>query len=195
MRMSFIRERELGIVETKYNAVMVDLETMSTKNDAAIMSIGAVKFWLNVSQDEFSSEQLFYATIDLKSSQDAGLHIDADTIKWWLRQDKEAQVSLMGYMNPLKRVLELFNEWFPMDAYIFGNGSTFDNVILRSAYDHVKLPYPNTYHYDMCYRTLAAMSDIPFPKFEGTKHHSLHDAMTQTKHLMAILKKTPWNGK
>jgi exodeoxyribonuclease VIII len=178
-----------------YNAVMVDLETMSTKSDAAIISLGAVKFWLNVKQDAFSADQLFHMSIDLESSQDAGLHIDANTVKWWLEQDKEAQSFLTGPSRPLLDVLHTFNQWFPKNAYIFGNGATFDNVILRSAYDHVKLPYPNTYKFDMCYRTLTRLSDVEPPKFEGTKHNALHDAMAQTKHLMAILEKTPWHGK
>jgi 3' exoribonuclease, RNase T-like len=192
--MSFTRERERGTVETKYNAVMVDLETMSTRPDAAIISIGAVKFWLNVSQEAFSADQLFHVVVDLESSQDAGLHIDANTVKWWLEQNKEAQQILLRGMN-LDLALRAFNQWFPKDAYIFGNGATFDNVILRNAYDHTKLPYPNTYKYDVCYRTLRMMSDVEMPKFEGTKHNALHDAMAQTKHLMAILEKTPWHGK
>lgn len=177
-----------------YTAVMVDLETMSTRNDAAIISIGAVKFWLNVKQEDFTADQLFYMGVDLESSQNAGLHIDADTVKWWLDQEKTAQNVLLNGQD-LTFVLTMFNNWFPKNAYIFGNGATFDNVILRSAYDHVKVPYPNTYKYDMCYRTLTRLSDVEPPKFEGTKHNALHDAMAQTKHLMAILEKTPWHGK
>lgn len=61
-----------------YNAVMVDLETMSTDSNASIISIGAVKFWLNVRQTEFTDDQLFYTAVSLKSSQEAGLHIKAD---------------------------------------------------------------------------------------------------------------------
>lgn len=179
---------------TPYTGVMVDLETMSTRNNAAITSIGAVKFWLNVRQETFTPDQLFYSTIDLASSQDYGLDIDAETVKWWLSQSKEAQAALTERVpGDLHGVLQDFSLWFPKDAYLFGNGATFDNVILRSAYTAVKVPYPLTYKQDVCYRTLNRLSDVETPPFEGTKHNALHDAIWQTKHLMAILEKTPWH--
>lgn len=181
-------------MNSPFNAVMVDLETMSTRNNASIVSIGAVKFWLNVDQDSFSPDQLFHIAVDLASSQDAGLDIDAETVKWWMEQAKEAQSALYaGGTSDLKAALEMFSNWFPKDAYIFGNGATFDNVILRSAYAATKLPYPAIYKQDMCYRTLCRMSDVEPLKFDGVKHNALHDAMAQTKHLMAILQKTPWH--
>lgn len=179
-------------MNSSFNAVMVDLETMSTRNNAAIVSIGAVKFWLNVDQDSFSPDQFFHMAVDLASSQDAGLDVDAETVKWWMQQDKEAQKALDRGVD-LDQALKAFSSWFPKDAYIFGNGATFDNVILRSAYAATKLPYPAIYKQDMCYRTLCRMSDVEPLKFDGVKHNALHDAMAQTKHLMAILQKTPWH--
>jgi DNA polymerase III epsilon subunit-like protein len=173
---------------------MVDLETMSTQKNAAIISIGAVKFWLNVSQDEFTDDQLFYQTVSLKSSQKAGLDIDANTVEWWIQQSREAQSALFtNNQKDLTSALHALSNWFPRDACLFGNGATFDNVILRSAFEACGIQYPTTYKQDMCYRTLRRLSDVEMPKFEGTKHNALHDAMAQTKHLMAILQKTPWH--
>lgn len=176
-----------------YNAVMVDLETMSTEPDAAIISIGAVKFWMNVEQDEFTLDQLFHVKVDLVSCQHAGLRIDAGTVKWWLSQDKEAQVALLDAAAPLGTALLEFSRFVPQGALIFGNGATFDNVILRNAYKASSMTYPVSYRQDVCYRTLSRMSDVILPKFEGTKHNALDDAKMQTKHLMAILRKTPWH--
>ena len=60
--------------------VMVDLETMSSRADASICSIGAVKFEGKEILDTF------YCTVDLKSCKDAGLRVSMDTVEWWSRQ-------------------------------------------------------------------------------------------------------------
>lgn len=177
-----------------YNAVMVDLETMGRDSNASIIAIGAVKFWLNVKQDEFTPDQLFHVIVDLESSQKAGLTIDADTVKWWLKQDKEAQAVLTGDSVSLASALNAFAAFMPNGALLFGNGATFDNIILRNAYLKSNIGYPVSYRNDMCYRTMARMSDVERPPFEGTRHNALHDSIMQTKHLMAILQKTPWQG-
>jgi len=183
-------------IQSDYNMVMVDLETMSTRRDAAIISIGAVKFWTNVKQDEFTNDQLFYQTVSLKSCEKVGLHIDANTVEWWLQQSKEAQSALFdNRRKDLHSALYAFANWFPKAAYLFGNGATFDNIILRNAFEACGVQYPVSYRNDMCYRTLARMSDVVVEKTEGVKHNALDDAIRQTKHLMAILEKTPWHGK
>lgn len=179
-------------MDTPYNAVMVDLETMSTDSNASIISIGAVKFWLNVKQEEFTADQLFYTSVSLKSSQEAGLHIKADTVMWWLSQEKEAQGA---FKNPvsLASALGAFARFVPnKDTYIFGNGAAYDNVVLHNAYKAVNMKYPVSYKYDVCYRTMCKLTDIKPAKFEGTKHNALDDAKAQTRHLMLILDRIPW---
>jgi hypothetical protein len=177
---------------TPYNAIMLDLECMSTDSNASIISIGAVKFWLNVKQTEFTQDQLFYTVVSLESSQDAGLHIKADTVMWWLGQSDEAR---SAFKNPvsLASALNAFSRFVPnKETYIFGNGAAYDNVVLHNAYKAINLKYPVSYKYDVCYRTLCKLSDAPPPAFEGTKHNALDDAKAQTRDLMEILEKHPW---
>jgi hypothetical protein len=175
-----------------YNAVMVDLETMSTDSNASIISIGAVRFWLNVKQTEFTQDQLFYTAVSLDSSQQAGLHIKADTVMWWLSQEPEAR---NAFKNPvsLASALGAFSRFIPnKETYIFGNGAAYDNVVLHNAYKAINQKYPVSYKYDVCYRTMCKLSNAPVPAFEGTKHNALDDAKAQTRHLMQILETIPW---
>src|SRR5258708_35803043 len=90
-----------------YNAVMLDLETMSTNNNAAITSIGAVRFWLNVKQAEFTMDQLFYMNVDLESCFHKKLHIDPQTIKWWMQQDDVARQVLQNGVRLAKALQEI----------------------------------------------------------------------------------------
>lgn len=183
-------------MDTEYNAIMLDLETMSTASNAAIVSIGAVKFWLNVKQTEFTEDQLFYQPVDLKSCQEAGLDIDIDTLHWWMQQSDEARGEIFSRRrSALIPTLHAFSQFVPKNSYLFGNGAVFDNVIIRSAYKAVNIGFPLIYKYDVCYRTLCKLSDAPPPKFEGTKHNALDDAKAQTRHLMEILEKHPWQAR
>lgn len=69
--------------------IMADIETMSTKPDAAIIAIGAVAF------DLPGKEILdrFYTTVDLASSMAHGGVVDASTILWWMRQSSKGKPS------------------------------------------------------------------------------------------------------
>ncbi|HBA9818494.1 TPA: exonuclease, partial [Escherichia coli] len=67
--------------------LMIDLETMGKNPDAPIISIGAIFF--DPQTGDMGPE--FSKTIDLET---AGGVIDRDTIKWWLKQSREAQSAI-----------------------------------------------------------------------------------------------------
>ena len=85
---------------------MVDLETMSTRSNAAICSIGAVKWEGDKILDKF------YCTIDIKSCKDAGMHISKATVEWWSKQNKEALKELTRNNISLQEALDKFEIWF-----------------------------------------------------------------------------------
>ena len=60
--------------------ISLDLETMSTESDAAIVQIGATVV---------GSPETFNVYIDPKSSESIGAHVDAGTMQWWNKQDPE----------------------------------------------------------------------------------------------------------
>jgi len=67
--------------------LMVDLETLATTPNAAILTIGAVTF--NPNGYEIYNE--FYARIDTESIETLDTYIDEGTVRWWADQDKAAQ--------------------------------------------------------------------------------------------------------
>ena len=74
--------------------IMIDLETLSTRNDAVILTIGAVKFNINKELDK--TKQL-YMRINLQSCKNLKMHTDRSTVKWWKEQSKEAQYEAMDF--------------------------------------------------------------------------------------------------
>jgi len=165
------------------NHVMLDLETMGTGPTAAIASIGAVAFDL----DNGLTRQ-FYRRVDLQSCVTAGLTMDASTVLWWMRQGDAARSELQLEAVDLMPALGEFREWFPVRAKLWGNGATFDNVIMRSAYTAMDMTAPWEYWDDRCLRTLRDLRpDIPRPKPE-LAHHALSDAVAQAEHALAIMR-------
>jgi exodeoxyribonuclease VIII len=162
--------------------VMIDLETYSTRSNAAIASIGAVKFEDNQILDTF------YCTIDPQTCKAAGLHFDRETLEWWSRQSKEARNALLKDNVTLETALDNFASWFGNKSLpTWGNGAGFDNVIMDNAYRVLNKKRPWLPWEDRCYRTMKNLINIPIDKREGTYHNALDDALTQTHHLIKIL--------
>lgn len=168
--------------------VMIDLETLSAANDAAIVSIGAVGF-----TRERGIHSDFYQVIARKSAEQYG-SVNADTLAWWAKQSPEAQRVLTEGTRLLPDVLRDFAEWFNGVAewfngvagrFVWGNGATFDNVILRNAYAKTGIPCPWHFRGDRCYRTAAAIFAAPRLPREGVAHNALDDARHQARVLLA----------
>ena len=163
--------------------VMVDLETLGNGNDAVIISIGAVAFDVDAGLgDEF------YMNVDPQSCVDAGLKMDVSTVMWWMQQSDEARAAFETKGQPLELVLATFSEWFPEGATLWGNGATFDNVILGSAYRAIGVKQPWEFWNDRCYRTLKNLwPDSKLARI-GAHHNALDDARSQAAHAAVLLK-------
>ncbi|EOP6729577.1 3'-5' exoribonuclease [Escherichia coli] len=173
--------------------LMIDLETMGKNPDAPIISIGAIFF--DPQTGDMGPE--FSKTIDLET---AGGVIDRDTIKWWLKQSREAQSAIMTDEIPLDDALLQLREFIDENSgeffvQVWGNGANFDNTILRRSYERQGIPCPWRYYNDRDVRTIVelgkaidfdARTAIPF---EGERHNALDDARYQAKYVSAIWQK------
>lgn len=166
--------------------VMVDLETLGNNSESVIISIGAVEF------DETGVGAVFYTTVDPQSCMDVGLKMDASTVMWWLRQSDAARRAFSGETYQpltLPGALTRFSEFFAACGaeFVWGNGATFDNVILANAYAKVGLPRPWPYWGDRCYRTLKNLYPEVKMTNHGVAHNAKDDAIAQALHASAIL--------
>ncbi len=176
----------------KYKHLMVDLETMSNKGDAAIVSIGAVAF--EPSTGEIGPT--FYQVVDLRSCERAGLHIDADTVLWWMRKGSEARAAIIADGSDLSLALSNLCKFsrknLTDDVQVWGNGVDFDNVILRNAYGAVGLDPFWKFYNNRDVRTIvelgrnAGIDPKKTLQFEGEQHNALADAIHQAKYVSII---------
>lgn len=180
-----------------FEHIMLDLETLSTKRDAMVLAIGAVRFDLDTFEvAPKGGDQEFYETIDIFDSQEQkyNLRIDVETVRWWMCQSKEAQTVFNVGGKRLTAALADFNRFVrqtdPVRTCIWGNGATFDNVILQHAYEACGMQYPVVYKNDMCYRTIRRQFmylNIPDEQV-GTYHNARDDARSQATKLVKIFK-------
>jgi exodeoxyribonuclease VIII len=164
------------------NNVMIDIETMGTEANAAIVAVGAVRF-NKTGIDETS----FYAKLDLEEVCKHGMEMDASTVLWWLKQSDEARAELTdGETTPLHIVMDELKKFLGDDAVVWGNGSDFDNVIVSTLYTSFDREIPWKFWNSQCYRTIKNIyRDIKMER-RGTHHNALYDAISQAEHLIAI---------
>lgn len=114
-------------------SVMVDIETLSTRHDAMIISIGLAAF---------DVEQGVYAThgICINHKEWFG-HMDPSTVKWWMEQESTTrEYSFEGKTSQMVAAAEFKN--FVEDAdEIWANSPSFDLVILKNWWNGL---YANT---------------------------------------------------
>ncbi|EFM8082177.1 exonuclease [Escherichia coli] len=185
--------RESTSTSRMWDHLMIDLETMGKNPDAPIASIGAVFF--DPQTGETGPE--FSKIIDMDT---CGGSVDISTIKWWLKQSREAQSAILTDEIPLDDALLQFREFIDENSgeffvQVWGNGANFDNVILRRSYERQEIPCPWRYTNDRDVRTMVALGLVMnfdarnVITFEGERHNALHDARYQAQYVSAIWQK------
>jgi len=126
--------------DPKFHHIVVDVETLSLRPTAAIMSIGAVSFDLHAGR--FSST--FYRSVDSHVDQSIGGTVSPSTRDWWLKPENAVQLSRITgdafVASPVNALLD-FCYWLrerapelyvaPNKYCVWALGSEFDPPILN----------------------------------------------------------------
>lgn len=160
--------------------VMCDLETLAVTPDAAILTIGAVKF--DPFGDEINSPTAipFYVKVDLDSCNQLGLVTSDSTIEWWSKQSKEAQEEAFG-VNDRVSISDAMNQFYKFcwgTKRVWSHGAGFDVVILETVFRRINKAIPWQYWAVRDSRTLFDMGIDP-KRPPVLKHHALEDAWNQ----------------
>ncbi len=127
--------------------IALDIETLSMRPTAAIISIAARVFSFTkrspVVLDNFKDEE-FYTIINASSCAMEGLHFDMDTIRWWKKRSDQARAphKLMSSQTVnIVTAIDRFYLWCNTIRKAAGGkllfwmqGTDFDAAILRNAY-------------------------------------------------------------
>ncbi len=183
--------------------IMIDIETLSTRSDAAILSIGAVKFDLVTG----AVCDPFLVSVDPTSyDEQSAFKIDGATVTWWKKQGASAQKALeINRVATPFIALDRLTEWFEMEGFdgkdaeshVWANGPQFDLTILRHA---AGIAYgsqddvPWKFYQERDVRTFLdakgypRYSALPSQCIDMTPHRADHDAIIQAYKMLEATK-------
>ena len=163
--------------------VMVDLETLGTGPDAAIVSIGVCAF--DPQSDTVGRSKMWAVDI---AGPETGV-VDPATVLWWLRQSQQAVKDsfFSGPRVPIREAVNNLCHWLSScqlsgDVVLWSRGPTFDETILRATAARLGIGFPVKFYNSRCVRTiLDAAKSIGFAerKNPGVAHSALDDAIHQ----------------
>lgn len=176
------------------NHVMIDMETLSTEDNAAIVEIALTQF--NPSTGETFKQLNIQFDVDevLKSGYDVS---KSTLIDFWMNQPHEVRQRVLvdGMRLPLETGWKLVHDFLSSiyDVRVWGKGPTFD--ISKMRYSMKRELYgkslPWKYWNERCVRTIIAI-DKDLAKsieFTGSKHVAIDDTLHQIKQVSAIISK------
>ena len=171
-----------------YDDVMIDIETLSTRPNATIVSIGAIKFQREGAIKKLDEMDQFYVRVSRESCEILGSRTDQETVEWWAKQDYKVRYEALENNTDrlnIKDALTKLKDWIGKSTIVWGHGDDFDCVILSEAYKMCGQEPPwkfwNTRDtrtvYDLATFRLSDLSN------EDMHHHPIHDCYKQIRGL------------
>jgi hypothetical protein len=164
---------------------MIDLETLDTRPQCTVLSLGAVKF--NPSSDAEPHSELYFK-ISIDDQDRLGRTVSDDTIAWWGRQDPKVMEEAFDQSNPnevmtVEQALDSLTKWIWGADKIWGHGYGFDLTIIEDMYRSAGKPIPYNFWQVMDSRTLFSCCKEDPRKLLGQNdlHNALADAYFQAR--------------
>ena len=161
--------------------VMLDLETLSTRPESVILTIGAVKFdpW----GEEVDAESGLYMRVDVDEQLAMDRHVLESTVEWWGKQDEAVREEALGESNreSLDTMTRALNKFLVGVENIWCQGPAFDIVILENLYRQLSKPTPWQFWQIRDSRTLFGVHGDPREKGRTAAHNALMDCYYQAR--------------
>jgi len=158
--------------------IMLDIETLSTKCNAVVLTVGAVKF------DPYSNadpDDPYYARLDIEKQSLVGRDINSGTLEWWSKQSKEIQEEAMDEEDRISvdQFLDDISKYIVGADNLWGQGYGFDYGIIETLFHDFERPTPWNFWQLKDSRTL--FSCLPMDPREKNQdlHNSLADSYMQ----------------
>jgi hypothetical protein len=177
--------------------VMIDLETFSLAPNAAIFSIGAVKFD-PAGSDVIDSFEVGINELPWDVRAENPFHFDMGTVQWWLHEDRAEPLQYQRKLitTDLASALDGFATWYgPHSLPTWAMSATHDLTVLRFALRQYQFETPWKYWDEQEVRTALLMHPTVDRKYTGFNvglpgpfHTALTDAIWQSRLVQACYK-------
>ncbi len=168
--------------------IMLDLESLGTRPDCAILTLGAVKFNPYV-LDDFG--ETLYFRIDVDEQLALGREVQEDTLQWWMNQAEDVREEALGEGDriSLESMYRQLNKFVVGVNNIWCQGPAFDIVILENIYRQKGWPTPWQFWQIRDSRTLFGVHGDPREKGKAGLHNALEDCISQAQGVQQIYHK------
>ena len=174
--------------------IALDLETLSTQEDAAIIQIGCcIPLFDRIHLPEGISPE-FEVTIKYEEAIRSEFHKSNSTMEWWDKQAASTRMIVFSGQDTYVDAFDQFKFWIDSvksggaDVAIWGNGSDFDNRLLSYSLDSFGYHDVWNFRNNRDLRTLKALFPMTIPEdpIEEVKHTALGDARYEARLMSAI---------
>lgn len=171
--------------------VSIDLETLSLRPNAVILSVGLVAFHSEMPDFKPIKQAHVFLHQGINAQLRRNRVIDGDTILWWFSQPNVTQFKRYedDPQPDITYALHELHEFFDQipDCKVWGNGSDFDVANLATLFQDFGFPVPWKYNHVRDLRTLAnASKNKVTVTFTGEQHNALNDAMYQAEKIYRL---------
>lgn len=166
----------------------IDLETIDTKPQATVLSLGAVKF--NPLTDGEPYDEMYFK-ISVDDQDRLGRTVSDSTLEWWGKQDPKIMEEAFDQKDAITvdEALTKINKWLVGIDNLWGQGYGFDYTILEDMYRCASKPIPWNFWIIRDSRTLFSMcKEDPRKKIQNDLHNALADAYYQSKSIQTAYK-------
>ena len=165
--------------------IMLDLESLGTRPDCAILTLGAVKF------DPFTPDGFgasLYLRIDVDQQLALGREVQEDTLAWWSNQAEDVREEALGEEGrvSLESMYRDLNRFCVGVENIWCQGPAFDIVILENIYRQCGWPTPWQFWQIRDSRTLFGVHGDPREKNKAGLHNALEDCVSQAQGVQEV---------
>lgn len=165
--------------------VMIDLESLGTRPDCVILTLGAVKFNPYIMDEPGPG---LYFRIDVDQQTGLGRNVQEDTLNWWMNQAEDVREEAFGTDGRVKleEMYRELNKFLVGVDCIWAQGPAFDIVILENIYRQMGWPTPWQFWQIRDSRTLFSVHGDPREKNKAGLHNALEDCVSQAKGVQQI---------
>lgn len=176
--------------------IMVDIETLSTRRDAAIIAVAAVEFDVN---------RVYNSYIGYVDPKKALGHQSVSTLAFWENQSPKVKAKVWNGTDTTETILNNLRTWMTGERCkmeVWANSPSFDLVILESSYEAINSITPFIFYKQRDMRTLLGLVDeikgsdrwrkttpVPYPG-DGNPHEPYYDCVKQilgVQHAISLL--------
>ena len=167
---------------------MLDIETLGTRPQSVVLTVGAVKF--DPYASDVDTDDGLYVRIDVDQQIALGRHVHQDVIDWWGRQAEDVREEALGEheRDSVSSFLKKLNKFLVGADNIWCQGPAFDAVILEDLYRDMEFPTPWNFWQIRDSRTLFKTFGDPRDKNAKGAHNALIDCYYQATAVQQIYK-------